>query len=81
MHEALARSRLEAYEADSRHKSRPLHSQPALSAMGPDFKGWLGDYGPAHTKSVIPAEWNDLDDEDTLWLRSTREMKGNVGVV
>ncbi|KAH9143203.1 hypothetical protein AeRB84_012780 [Aphanomyces euteiches] len=154
MHEALARSRLAAYEADSRHKSRPLHSQPALSAMGPgakaleiahsfsnspffqstaeidnqiggtidtaepvspselssvrmelygnpeqspfdkgcvqgaqlrpqrskhDFKGWLGDYGPAHTKSVIPAEWNDLDDEDTLWLRSTRRDRTRKG--
>ncbi|ETW07068.1 hypothetical protein H310_03140 [Aphanomyces invadans] len=40
-------------------QQRPFH----------DFKGWLGDYGPSHTKTVVPAEWTDLDDEDTAWLR------------
>ncbi|OQR86343.1 hypothetical protein ACHHYP_10653 [Achlya hypogyna] len=40
-----------------------------------DYKGWLGDYGPAHTRTVVPGDWSELEDADTLWLQQRRGSK------
>ncbi|ETV70292.1 hypothetical protein, variant 1 [Aphanomyces astaci] len=41
-----------------------------------DFKGWLGDYGPAHTKTVAPPDWTDLEDEGSAWLQDAARRRG-----
>ncbi|KAF0690003.1 Aste57867_18593 [Aphanomyces stellatus] len=48
--------------------ARPPPRQPK-KPIAHDFKGWLGDFGAPHTKSVVPADWTDLEDEDTRWLQ------------
>ncbi|OQS07340.1 hypothetical protein THRCLA_00643, partial [Thraustotheca clavata] len=48
-------------------------AKDALKSREHDFKGWLGDYGPAHTRTVVPGDWSELDDADTLWLQQRRK--------
>ncbi|EQC32840.1 hypothetical protein SDRG_09377 [Saprolegnia diclina VS20] len=53
--------------------------QRAKDALKPkrhvDYKGWLGDYGPAHTRTLVPGDWSELDDADTRWLQQRRGTK------
>ncbi|RQM28651.1 hypothetical protein B5M09_006078 [Aphanomyces astaci] len=58
------------------HDLNPSTLQATGCVAPPDFKGWLGDYGPAHTKTVAPPDWTDLEDEGSAWLQDAARRRG-----